>query len=60
MTLRKVLVFNTSLGLTLPPEYAEALGIQKGDYLELYLRDKETVVIKRHKPDTNPITKKDK
>ncbi len=41
MKLRKVLTFNTILGLTLPKEYTNALGLNQGDYAEIYLRDRK-------------------
>jgi len=48
MRLRKVLYFNTLLGMTLPKEYSNALKLNKGDYVEVSLKDKDTIVIKRH------------
>ena len=48
MHLRKVLYFNTLLGLTLPKEFTAALGIEKGGYVEVFLRDRKTIVVKKH------------
>lgn len=33
---------------TIPPKYIRALGWHLGDYIELYLVDKLTVVMKKH------------
>ena len=59
MHMRKVLLFNTILGLTLPKEYTRAVGLQHGDYAEVYLRDKKTIVIKRHGVEPKKITVED-
>ena len=48
MRLRKVLYFNTLLGLTLPKEYSNALKLNKGDYVEVSLRNEYTIVIQKH------------
>ncbi len=56
MYLRKVLIFNTVLGLTLPKELTNALGLIRGSYVEVYLRDSKTVVVKRHGTEPKQIT----
>ena len=59
MVLRKLMLFSTILGITLPKEYTNALGLEKGKYIELYLKDRNTLVIKPHKEGLNPITVRD-
>lgn len=59
MVLRKLMLFNTILGITLPKDYTNALGLEKGQYIELYLRDNKTLVIKKHVKDLNKITVND-
>jgi len=59
MVLRKVLIFNTVLGLTLPKEYTNALRLERGQYAEVYLRDSKTIVIKRHGVEPKNITTAD-
>jgi len=49
MELRKVLKFNGTLGLTLPNKFSSVLGLQWKDYIEVYLADKDAIVIRRHK-----------
>lgn len=56
MVLRKLMLFSTILGITLPKEYTNALGLEKGQYIELYLKDRKTLVIKPHKADLNKVT----
>ena len=34
--------------VNIPPKYIKALGLNFGDYVELYLVDKLTMVIKKH------------
>ena len=48
MQLRKVLQFNTSLGLTLPKEYTQFIDIEKGDYIELSLGPGQALTIRKH------------
>lgn len=48
MVLRKVLQLHKTLALTLPREYGEAIGIKKGDYIEVYLKDNKTIIVKKH------------
>ena len=59
MVLRKALVFNTVLGVTMPKEYTNALKVIRGDYFEVYLRDRKTIVIKKHGIPPQQITAAD-
>jgi len=59
MVLRKLLGFNTVLGLTLPKQFTNALDIERGNYVEVYLRDNKTIVIKPHRTELKKITIKD-
>ena len=49
-------MFNTILGLTLPGEFTNALGLKRGDYVEVYLRDRKAIVVKRHGVQPKKIT----
>ena len=60
MEMRKILHFNSALGLTLPKEFTRALGLERGNYAEVFLRDNKTIVIKRHGVKPNKITIEDK
>lgn len=59
MYLRKALIFNTILGVTIPKEYTKALAVERGDYLEVFLRDNKTIVIKKHGVKPNKLTTSD-
>lgn len=59
MVMRKLSMFNTILGITIPKEYTNALDLEKGDYVEVYLRDRKTIVIKKHGVEPKQITKED-
>lgn len=59
MKLRKVSIFNTILGITIPKEYTNALDLEKGDYVEVYLRDRKSIVIKKHGVPPKRITVED-
>jgi len=59
MNIRKVLRFNTAFGLTIPKEFANALGLEIGKYCEVYLRDKKSIIIKRHGVEPKKITVND-
>lgn len=48
MYLRKTIRFGMTLGMILPREYCSVLGLERGDYLEVFLQDVETIVIKKH------------
>ncbi len=56
MRLRKVLDFKGIVGITIPKEMSNALDIVPKDYVEVYLRDKRTVVIKKHGIEPKKIT----
>lgn len=56
MVLRKVIKMNTVHGVSIPKEFANALGLDFGDYVEVYLRDKKTIVVKPHKNPPKQIT----
>jgi len=36
-----------SLHITLPKEIVEALGIEQGDILEIYVKDYQTIIVKK-------------
>lgn len=48
MELRKVIKLNSILAVTLPKAYANSMGIEKGDYAEVFMANPETLIIKRH------------
>ena len=48
LTLRKVLKFNTILGITLPKEFVFALDLKHQDYVELSLGANKTIVVSKH------------
>lgn len=48
MVLRKMLNFSNILGITLPKDYTNAMKLKRGDYVEVYLRDEKTIVVKTH------------
>ena len=50
MQLRKVLNFNTILGVTLPKEYTNALRLNAKDYVEVALTGRGSIEIKKHEP----------
>jgi len=52
MQLRKVLKFNTVLGITLPKEFTNVLKLEHGDYVEVSLTGAGTITIKKHDPDS--------
>lgn len=59
MNLRKMLSFKNILGITLPKEYTNALGLEKGGYCEVFLRDKKTIVVKKHGVEPKKLTVND-
>lgn len=59
MVMRKMVLFNTILGLTLPKEFTNALNLERGNYAEVFLRDNKTIVIKKHGTPINKLTTKD-
>lgn len=56
MQLRKVLNFSNVLGLTLPKVYTNAMSLNHGDYVEVNLRDRNTIVVKKHGIPPKKIT----
>ena len=51
-SLRSVLKFNKTLGITLPKKYAEKLGLHWKGFVEVFLVDEKTIGIKKH--EVNP------
>jgi len=51
MKLRRVLRFNGSVGFTLPVELARILELHWKDYVEVYLKDDETLIVRKHKAE---------
>lgn len=49
MEIRRVLKFNGTLGLTLPNKFSRVLDLHWQEYVEVYLADKATLVIRKHK-----------
>ena len=56
MTLRKVYQLDQSLAITLPKPICQTLGIKKGGYVEVYLKDGKTIIIKNHGKEPKGIT----
>ena len=56
MTLRKVVQLGTVLAITLPRPYCEAIGLKKGGYAEVYLKDGKTIIVKNHGKEPKGIT----
>lgn len=48
MELRRVLKFNGTLGMTLPNKFSRVLDLHWQDYVEIYLADKDTLVVRKH------------
>ena len=48
MTIRKVLNFNGSLGLTIPQEICRTLDLHWKEYVEVYFVNPDKIVIKKH------------
>jgi antitoxin component of MazEF toxin-antitoxin module len=49
MEIRRVLKFNGTLGMTLPNKFTSIIGLHWQDYVEIYLADDETIVVRKHK-----------
>lgn len=49
MDIRRVLKFNGTLGMTIPNKYTRVLDLHWQDHVEIYLADKETIVVRKHK-----------
>lgn len=48
MVIRKLSLFNSVLGFTIPKEYAHALNLEFGDYVQVYLgKNNSLIVFKR-------------
>lgn len=60
MYLRKVIDLSGVLAITLPKDITNAVAISKGDYIEVHYRDRNTLIIKRHKELPKKITVDDK
>ena len=50
MELRRVLKFNGTMGMTIPNKFSSVLGLHWKEYVEIYLADPETLVVRKHKP----------
>ncbi len=50
MELRRVLKFNGTLGMTIPNKFSGVLGLHWKEYVEIYLADKNTIMVRRHEP----------
>lgn len=49
MEIRRVLKFNGTLGMTLPNKYSKVLQLHWQDYVEIYLADEGTLIVRKHK-----------
>ncbi len=56
MFLRKTLQFKNILGLTLPKALTKQIGLEHQDYVEVYLANADTIVIKKHHMEKNQLT----
>ena len=59
MIYRKILQFTNIMGITFPKEFTNTLKLKRGDLVEMYLKDADTIVIKRHKKTPKGITLND-
>lgn len=48
MELRKLMRMGNSHVVAIPKEFQELLGISPGEYLEMFLADQVTLVIRKH------------
>lgn len=48
MELRKLTLNGHSQAVTLPPRFLKALNIKSGEYVEMFIGDNNTIVIRRH------------
>ena len=55
MHLRRVLRFNGSFGITVPAEFSRILKLHWKEYVEVYLKDPETLIVRKHKVKEFPI-----
>jgi antitoxin component of MazEF toxin-antitoxin module len=49
MELRKLMRMGSSHVVAIPRDFQELLGISPGEYLEMFLADHETLVLRKHK-----------
>ncbi|KKL96306.1 hypothetical protein LCGC14_1845770, partial [marine sediment metagenome] len=47
MELRRVLRFNKTLGFTLPSKYSKQLNLHWKDYVDIQLKNNNTIIIKK-------------
>ncbi len=59
MVIRKVLLFNTILGFTIPKEYANALKLEKGSYVQIFLGQNKSLIVLKREEKFNKITRLD-
>lgn len=48
--MRRLLQIGSSIGVCLPKAYLRVIGAEKGDFLQVYLQDSDTLIVKRYKP----------
>jgi len=48
--LRKMLVFNTTLGLTLPKVFCNVLGLDGSSYVKISFKKPDQIIIQKHDP----------
>ncbi len=51
--------FKSILGITIPKEFSNALKLERGQYVEVFFRDKKTLIIKKHEVEPKQITTAD-
>jgi antitoxin component of MazEF toxin-antitoxin module len=49
MLLRKLISIGGLVCVSLPRKATEQIGWQKGDFVEVYFQDKNTLILRRHK-----------
>lgn len=54
MEIRKVMRYNKSLVICIPPQFAAHLGIQRGDYVVIYLGPEGAMRVGRVDPERLP------
>jgi len=58
MVIRKLLLFNTILGFTIPKEYANALNLERGDYVQIFLGENHSLIVLKRQDKFMKITRK--
>lgn len=58
MVIRKVLLFKTILGFTIPKEYAKALDLERGDYVQVHLGKNKCLIVLKRNDDFTKITER--